>query len=711
MASNKECLIIVLDVRSCAAEEFKLKSVKCIAEILKDKIVCDRKDFVSFVLVGCEESENEIHAEDKDACQNVVQYSATQVCNWQLLLNFFKFVNKTPCDEGNWLDGLQVAVALQETAAGLFRFTRRRILLLYDFNFMTQKYDDYKTITDRMLKDEIELIVGTHNIAYIDNAATNQPQAIFQMSRKANLFEQENQKYALQLVSNCNAMLCTFKEALATVFKITNKRPWVWNAKLHIGKVIAIHLQGIIAMKNERHIKLKKVWGEAEELVDREERYFIKGTEVTPLPEDLIDGYMLGGTPVPYDETIVERPAAHSPGLHFVGFVKRSSIPDAYFCGESLYMLVHQKGNETSARKLDALVRALLQRQCVILCWKIFSVKFNTPRIVVLMPQDSTEHRPATLYMLELSYHAQHQFWDFPAIRTAKTECSADQLQAVDKLIDSMDLECLLNDTQLPRQQRQADLLPFDGLPSIFEQNVMDVLERKVVCQTSDDGPLLEMMREKKFVEMYWRVPEPIEEKSKQAAAALKKLFPLEHSHAWLEKLKAKEQESNAPPTIKQERPDSENTTPITIECVGLMTPAEDYRQLLEQVRSMANTTLRDVQFQSLAAQMRVVVITLLERNKLNLNQLSEMLAMHRDSCLEFNSFGEYNQFAAQLKAKASDRNLHEFWTNVIVEKQLGPLVLGEPTLEDELRLMAYYTIPEFPAAAANEDQEMHQDK
>ncbi|XP_064539142.1 X-ray repair cross-complementing protein 5 [Drosophila montana] len=693
MASNKECLIIVLDVRSCASEELKLKSVKCVAEILKDKIVSDKKDYVSFVLVGCKNSKNELN-KSSNMCQNVVQYNEDpQLCNWQLLLEFFKFVNEPPCDGGEWLDGLNVAVAMQK-AASILKCARQRILLLYDFNYMPQRYDEYDRINSELLKEGIELIVGSNNISYIDNAKSNLPQAIFQVSRKANIYEQANQKYAMQLVSNCNATLCNFKEALASVFNVSTRRPWVWNAKLHIGSVIAINLQGIIAMKNESHIKLKKVWAEKEETVEREERYFIKGTEVTPLPEDLIDGYMLGGTPVPYDETLVELPPAHSPGLHFVGFVKRSSIPDAYFSGNSLYMLVHQKGNVISAQKLDALVRALILQKCAILCWKIFSAKFNTPRIVVLVPQESTVDRPATLYMLELSYHAQHQFWDFPALRTAKTECNADQLQAVDMLIDSMDLECTLQDTQQPRQQRQNDLLPFDGLPSIFEQNVMDVLERKVINSAKSDPQFKEMLDDKNFVDIFWRVPEPIEQKSKQAAKALKKLFPLEHSHAWLQKLKAKEEEQNAPPTVKQEREDPQ--TSISIDSVGLMTPAEDYKQLLQKVRSELNTTQRDVQFQTLAAQMRVVIITLLERNKLDLNQLHEVLTLYRDSCLEFNSFAEYNQFAALIKTKASKRNLKEFWDSIVVEKNLGPLVLCEPTLEDELRLKAYYTKPEF---------------
>lgn len=525
---------------------------------------------------------------------------------------------------------------------------------------------------------------------------TSLPQAIFQTSRKASPSELENQKYVLQLVSNCNATLCNFKEALATVFKVSNRRPWTWNAKLHIGSVITISLQGVIAMKNESHLKLKKVWGEDEEEVKREERFFIKGTEITPMPEDLIDGYMLGGTPVPYDETLVELPPPHPPGLHFIGFVKRKNISDAYFCGDSLYMLVHQKKNDISAKKLDALVRALILQQSVVLCWKIFSAKFNTPRLVVLVPQESTETRPATLYMLEMSYHAQHQFWDFPALRTEKTVCSKDQLQAVDNLIDSMDLECTLKDTQQPRKQRQNDLLPFDGLPSIFEQNVMDVLERRALEQKQkDDEMFKQMVKDRNLVDKYWRVPEPIEEKSKQAAAALKKLFPLEVSHAWLEKLKAKELEANAPPpAIKQEKPSgTEAVEGVSVECISLTTPAEDYKQLLKQVHLIVDSTERDVKFEALSAQVRVVFITLLERNKLDIGQLQEMLSLYRKSCLEFCCFDEYNQFAEQLKDKATERNLREFWANVVVEQQLGPLILGKPTDEDEQSLKSFYKV------------------
>ncbi|XP_022218956.2 uncharacterized protein LOC111071757 [Drosophila obscura] len=701
MATNKECLVIVLDIRSCAAEEFKLKSVKCVSEILKDKIVCSSKDYVSFVLVGSDRDNN------NSDCQNVMYFKEgeVQLCSWQLLLDLFRFVNETACEQGEWLDGIKVALAMQETAQ-LLKPARQRILLLFDFNSMPQNYCEFNSITDELLNSGIELIVGSHNIAYIDNAESQDPQAIFNFSRKCTPEELENQKYALSLVPRCNATLCSFKETLQSVFKVTNRRPWSWNAKLYIGSNIIINVQGMIAMKNQTPVKLERVWAVSDETVSRETHHFIKGAEVTPQPEDLMTGYMLGGTAVPYDDSLLEPKAPHPPGLHFFAFIKRDSVPDEYFAGDSLYLLAHQKGSTASANKLDALVRALRSSNHAMLCWKIYSPKLNTPKMVILLPKVPDDTHPATLYMLELSYTSQHHFWDFPSLRTAKSECSDEQLEAIDKLIDSTNLECSLSETQQPRKWRRNDLMPFDSLPSIFEQNVMDVLERRVIKERQDDEQFKEMLKDKNFVDVFWSVPEPLEEKSKQAAATVKKLFPLKHSRAWLEKLQAKEQAENALP-VKAEP--QENEIPIPADGVGLVTPAQDYTRILSSVRSISNVTRRDAQFQALAAQVRVVIVTLLERKKLNLEQLGELISLYRQSCLDFNAFLEYDKFTEDLKKIALAKRLKEFWKDIIDGRQLGPLVLGEPTLDDELSLKAYYTIDDWQEdQAPSPDTELH---
>lgn len=72
--------------------------------------MCDRKDHVTFVLVGCDRSKNALSA------ANIVEFDEPTLCNWDLFINFCNFVNETASEEGQWLQGLNVALALQERA-------------------------------------------------------------------------------------------------------------------------------------------------------------------------------------------------------------------------------------------------------------------------------------------------------------------------------------------------------------------------------------------------------------------------------------------------------------------------------------------------------------------------------------------------------------------------------------------------------------------
>lgn len=168
--------------------------------------------------------------------------------------------------------------------------------------------------------------------------------------------------------------------------KFKNKRPWTWTNKLRIGSKISISITGIIAAKNECTIKLKKVWNEPDEVLNREWAYFISGNQVTPAVDELMDGYMLGGTAIPYDENVDDDKIKLPVGLTFMGFIPRKLVYDEYFAGESTYLILHQRGMASSAKKLDALVRVLLEVDRAILCWKVYSEKCNRPRIVILLP-------------------------------------------------------------------------------------------------------------------------------------------------------------------------------------------------------------------------------------------------------------------------------------------------------------------------------------
>ncbi|TMW41943.1 hypothetical protein DOY81_012976 [Sarcophaga bullata] len=81
---------------------------------MKQRICAGKKDYTSFVLVGTERTLNDVN-ESKKGYYNIFQYSdELQMLSWELLMNFYQFVNQTASDEGEWLDALAVAFNMLE---------------------------------------------------------------------------------------------------------------------------------------------------------------------------------------------------------------------------------------------------------------------------------------------------------------------------------------------------------------------------------------------------------------------------------------------------------------------------------------------------------------------------------------------------------------------------------------------------------------------
>ncbi|CAD6996648.1 unnamed protein product [Ceratitis capitata] len=302
MAANKEFVVAVLDIRPSANEDLKMKSVKLVAELLKDKICGGRQDFVSFVLLGTEKTSNDVNEHVfPDSYNNITQYENPQCPTWHMLLNFYKFVNEEACDEGEWLEALVVAMEVIKRGEECFKFQRSRILFFYDFNNVRNSYDMFDVIVQNVAKTEVELVVISQNIQYVDNPISDLPKVVFREGNKGK-HQLKSEDFALQLITNCSAKLYNLKK-----------------------------LKGVIYMKDESNVKLKKCWSENQDLVQREIKYFLRGSEIDPSETDLIEGYMLGSTPIPYDESLKNVKERYEPGLKFVGFMKRNSIPEEYF--------------------------------------------------------------------------------------------------------------------------------------------------------------------------------------------------------------------------------------------------------------------------------------------------------------------------------------------------------------------------------------------
>lgn len=306
------------------------------------------------------------------------------------------------------------------------------------------------------------------------------------------------------------------------------------------------------------------------------------------------------------------------------------------------------------------------------------------------------EDMPASFNMYELAYHNQYNYYDFPKLASKSTECSDEQLKAIDDLIDSMDLTMEGEDPEKPRETLEKDLLPFNNLPNIFEKNLADVIERKILCKaTEDDEFFEELLKDKNFTERFWKVPEAIEKKAKEAAKEVKRLFPLKVTNQWLEKAKENARQSQHPAD-----PDEPSTSGIELsfDHVRLSSPASDFEQLLKAyVSPIKDSTKRDVKFNHFASQIRAVIRDLIFKPKatsdINIDKVTDALTAYRKRCFVFNAFDDYNTWISSIRNEVVNRRMAKFWHDVIVKHELGLCFIGEPSLDEQIKEKEFYSL------------------
>lgn len=302
--------------------------------------------------------------------------------------------------------------------------------------------------------------------------------------------------------------------------------------------------------------------------------------------------------------------------------------------------------------------------------------------------------RPASLTMVEIAYHSQYQYFQFPPLRTQKTVCTKEQIDAIDDLIDSMDLTINTKESDEPRNTYHSDLLPFESLEHIYEQNVLDVLERKIISNASeDDEQFAEMLDDKNFVEIFWKVPEMREKNAKRAAKVVKSLFTLEENLS--------ENKTNTTTKVKSEfshaSTATDSSSALSFDRVSEDTPAQDFRQLINCiVLKIENRTERDAKFQIYAKQMRNAICSLLFESKgsLNYEKLEEAFTIYRKYCYDFNAFDDYNNWISEIRTRVVQSELQHFWQKVVVDKDLGLCFVSTEAEESKQALKKFYELP-----------------
>lgn len=295
--------------------------------------------------------------------------------------------------------------------------------------------------------------------------------------------------------------------------------------------------------------------------------------------------------------------------------------------------------------------------------------------------------------MYEIAMYAQYHYIQCPKLISRSTECTKEQYDAIDNLIDAMDLTTRNADSlKSPKQ----DLLPFSELQNVFEVNLMDTIERKVIAQSDQ---LQELLDEKHYREKFWKLPESIEEPAKEALNCIKEVFSLEVSMAWLKEAKDKAKQRKHVEISQYDDEDNEllSLDVLDFDHVRHCSPATDFENLLQHyVIPLKNITRRDVQFNKYGTQIRSVIWDLIFKDSnIDYKKVCTALEVYKKKSAIFNAFDDYNEWMEKVKKQVVQESLEQFWQDIIVKHELGLCFAGPITKVEEKLSQQFYNLNE----------------
>lgn len=368
---------------------------------------------------------------------------------------------------------------------------------------------------------------------------------------------------------------------------------------------------------------------------------------------------MYGDVPIPFEDDKFDNGGK---GLKFIGFTNINKIQDGHLVGDTIWAVVPQDGMITSARRFAAMIAAMKNLNLAIIARYTYR-DGTAPKLMALFPSENS------MLMHELFYKDNMVEIRFPLLQSKSTAPSEQQLDAMDKFIDSMDLTSNKDDQPEPFKK-----LLDPGLQYMYRA----IAHRAI----NPNEPVLKLDDE-----IMALVRPPVRTTN---VDELKTLFPLEpqkltSKEAWLQKvLKLEKEETNesTDPTTDVEKPAYHD-----IQKVGTVNPAEDFIKLLEMGEA----------FNALAVQIQTVIYDLVTKSLVSMDdKVRKALHVYREEAKQKAAF-KYNEWIEQFKDLLKEREKKQLFELIIKEK-LG-LITGKEsetsTVSDE-DAQQFYKIDDF---------------
>ncbi|XP_037089514.1 X-ray repair cross-complementing protein 5-like [Pollicipes pollicipes] len=452
-----EALVLVVDVGASTGVQppdgrpsFLETALRCCDRVVQRKLFSAPKDHVALVLIGSDATDNALA--DGDQYQHVSLARRLAPADWQLV-HLLQDELHASAAQGDWLDGLVVALDHLEASGRVHKYAERRLVLLTDFAGPLCA-DQLDAIAAGLRRLEVDLtVIGVElsDAAPVDaaggggdepRAGPSRPPGSLRHDGKPKTQRQlDGEAVAARLIDSLDCDFHAFEQALPQLlfFRKRATRAAPWNAPLQIGDNLTIPITGYSQVRKATPPSWKKLTvDEQPEAVRQRKLYELQDDERTVVPvEDTLRAFSYGTTLVPFsadDEKRLKYSSGAPCSLQVLGFTAAANVHPYQFLGTQTVQIVARRDDAAAETALSALIHALLETDMVAITRRTYRAGLM-PLLGALLPL--IHHSFECLVFVQLPFCEDVRG---PLFEPLPETFGDGQLAAVDQLLDAMDL-------------------------------------------------------------------------------------------------------------------------------------------------------------------------------------------------------------------------------------------------------------------------------
>ncbi|XP_074656219.1 X-ray repair cross-complementing protein 5-like isoform X2 [Tubulanus polymorphus] len=654
-------------------------SLNAISMILQRKMFSESKDEIALVLFSTDNTANDLA--DGSSYENVMLARPLGKTDWDLL-QYVKTEIAAGSQSADFIDAFIVAVDhLVKATKGKRGISGKRLIL---FSNLAGEFGDDKIdeVIAGMKAENVELSVIGPDLPDADDddidedgGGGGEPSNGTGDHSKSKTPQQiAGERMIRHILKQVEGDSYSFSEALPALsfFQTRQVKQTAWKCQLDIAGQLKIPVCAYTKVTEAKVKSMKDVYAKDADAEIQKERTFHLNDEAETEVEadDTVQGHRYGSTLVPFSKEDAENMKYTAEKcLSVLGFTKSSQIRRHHFIGTNVMVVCADKGDEVAGVALSALIHALYETSFTAIVRRVYANR-SAPKLGFLTPQIKPT-RECLIYS-ELPFMEDVRQFTFGSLPISddipdavkKHQPSDNQLSAMDKLIDEMDLtQVVADEDDGEKTEAFKPKLTFNP----YIQRLYQCLQHRV---ENPDDPLPEL---NPLVANYLKRPQEVTTNCERTIDEMKTLFPLEVivQKKQDENVFQNDQMDNGP-TAKKPKLDNDadviagsmaDIPKMKITEVGTVTPVQDFLNLIGQ-KDQDNFTEACKMMQK-----QIIQIVLSSFGSQSYQKAFDCVRALREQCAKNSEVDFFNRFLREMKDTMADKNRKDFWDKIVSDK------------------------------------------